>query len=95
MKSLLKFSKNFAGQIVAKIKILRARYEVKSPLPNEFLSLLASNSNAFSCARPRTRFEGHTVPFLRLCRLEVHQQAIIEKKMFSRGCAYIMLSKAY
>jgi len=60
-KSLLKFSKNSAGQIVPKIKILRARYEVKSPLPNGFLSLLATNSNAYSCARPRTKFVGHTV----------------------------------
>jgi len=60
-KSLLKFSKNSAGQIVTKIKILRARYEVKSPLPNGFLSLLATNSNAYSCARPRTKFVGHTV----------------------------------
>ena len=68
-KSLLKFSKNSAGQIVPKIKILRARYEVKSPLPNGFLSLLASNSNAYSCARPRTKFEGHTVICINTCIL--------------------------
>ena len=61
MKSLLKLSKNSTGQIVPKIKIPRARYEVKSPVPNGFSSLLASNYNAFGCARPWTKFEGHTV----------------------------------
>jgi len=50
-----------AGRIKPKIKILRARYEVKKPLPNGILSLLALNFNAFSCARPWTKFEGHTV----------------------------------
>ena len=62
-KSLLKFWKNSAGQIVPKIEILRAWYEVKSPLLNGFLPLLASNSTVYSRDKAWTKFVGHTVLF--------------------------------
>ena len=55
-KSILKLSKNSTGQIVQKIKILRASYEVKACFQIDGMSLLPSNSDVFSYARPWKKF---------------------------------------